>query len=135
MFTRITKKKKKPDGPERQAGAELKSQAERRAYERFHTSLDTRLFYGKLIYAGRITNLSQKGMFIDTKVKFPVNSKFMIVVLLEGQTVKIPIKVTRTLKTDVNDGPESGIGVELLDTPGLYLDFIGRCWFSKNVFL
>jgi Tfp pilus assembly protein PilZ len=135
MFTKSTKKKQKAAGPGKQGEAELKVYAEKRSYERFHTSLDARLFYGKLIYAGKITDLSQKGMFINTKVEFPVNSKFMLVVLLEGRTVKIPIKVIRTSKTDINNDPESGIGVELLDTPGLYLDFIGRCWFSKKVFL
>lgn len=133
MFTKIIKKRKKAAGSGRPGKAELNVQAERRAFERFHTNLEARLFYGKLIYAGKITDLSQKGMFINTNIKFPVSSEFMMVVLLDGQTVKIPIKVIRTSKSDINNDPESGIGVELLDTPGIYLDFIGRCWFSKEV--
>lgn len=137
MITKITKSltRKKAAGSGKPGDAEPNVYAEKRTYERFYTSLDVRLFYGKLIYTGKVTNLSQGGMFINTNIKFPISSEFMMVMLLGGKTVKIPIKVVRRSKSDDNNDPEKGMGVELLDIPAVYLDFIGRCWFSKKVFL
>jgi Tfp pilus assembly protein PilZ len=101
---------------------------ERRVCERFSSNLQARLFYGNLIYTGKVTNISMSGMFISTKVKFPVNSEFLMVVLLDDRTVKIPIKVKRTIKQEDDYYSElSGLGVELLQAPRNYLDYVGSC--------
>jgi len=134
MFTEITNilKKKKALVSVNDEN-EYYERVERRSYARFRADLDVRLIYGNLIYAGTVYDISQNGMFINTKVGFPVNSVFMIVVLLEGRTLKFPIKVRRSAKNDImGDALVNGIGVELLDAPAGYLDFIGRCWSSKK---
>ena len=99
---------------------------ERRAFERFPANLDARLLYGNLIYAGMVTNLSKNGMFVSTRVKFPVNSEFMMVVLLNNRTIKIPVKVRRRVKKENGyySKMDNGIGVELLDTPQNFLDYV-----------
>ncbi len=104
----------------------IEAQAERRIFERFPAKLDARLFFGNMIYAGRITDLSQSGMFINTKVGFPVNSEFFMVVLVDGRTLKIPVRVKRRVKTDKAYSPinESGIGVELMNSSQKYMEFI-----------
>ncbi|MDH4028061.1 MAG: PilZ domain-containing protein [Nitrospirota bacterium] len=140
MFTKITNtlKKKKVSASELNNENEYYEHVERRSYARFHADLDVRLIYGNLIYAGKVYDVSQNGMFINTKVGFPVNSAFMIVVLLEGRTMKFPIKVRRSAKNyTMGDNllPVSGIGVELLDAPAGYLEFIGRYWSSKKAVL
>ncbi len=105
---------------------ELDSQDEKRAFERFPVKLDARLFFGNLIYSGKVTDLSQGGMFVNTKVKFPVNSEFMMVVLVNKRTVKIPVRVKRREKSEntYNLTARNGIGVELVDSPQMYMDFV-----------
>jgi len=105
----------------------LDAHVDRRAYERFPANLQARLFFGNMIYSGKVTNLSKKGMFVSTNIRFPVNSEFMMVVMLNNRALKIPIKVRRTIKreSDYNSRTDCGIGVELLDVPQNYIDFVG----------
>jgi hypothetical protein len=74
----------------------LNEGADRRAFERYPANLQARLFYGNTIYSGMITNLSKSGMFVSTRVKFPVNSEFVMVVNLNNRSMKIPVKVRRS---------------------------------------
>jgi Tfp pilus assembly protein PilZ len=103
------------------------AQVEKRAYERFPVNLQARLFFGNMIYSGMVTNLSRSGMFVSTKVKFPVNSEFIMVVTLNNRALKLPIRVRRAVKkeSDYNSKIDSGVGVELLGAPQNYLDFVG----------
>lgn len=106
---------------------------ERRAHERLPAQLQARIFYGNIVYTGTVTNLSECGMFVATRMNFPVDSMFIIVVLQNGQTFKIPIKVSRVAKT--NHPPvaeEHGIGVTLLNPPREYLDFVSKCKASST---
>ena len=99
---------------------------ERRAFERFPANIEARLFYGNLIYTGMVTNLSKNGMFVSTRVKFPVKSEFMMVVFLDNRTIKIPVKVRRRVKkeNDYYSKTDNGIGVELLEPPQDFLDYV-----------
>jgi Tfp pilus assembly protein PilZ len=101
---------------------------ERRAYARIPVNLQVRLFYGNLIYTGIVKDLSENGMFISTRVKFPINSVFMIVVLINNKdTVKMPIKVKRTVDSISHaSAMKSGMGVELLNVPPNYLDYVSK---------
>lgn len=114
---------------------QLDAQVDRRAYERYPASLQARLFFGNMIYSGKVTNISKKGMFVNTNIRFPVNTEFMMVVLLNNRTVKIPIKVRRTIKREsgYNSRTDCGIGVELLDAPQPYIDFVGTRKSTRQV--
>ncbi|MEW6601838.1 MAG: PilZ domain-containing protein [Nitrospirota bacterium] len=102
------------------------SQFEKRAYERFPSNLHARLLYGNMIYSGIVTNLSKKGMFVNTNVRFPVNTEFMILLQINNRTLKIPIKVRRAVKREsaYHSKTDCGIGVELLDAPQNYVDYV-----------
>lgn len=101
---------------------------EKRTFQRLPVNLQSRLFYGNMIYTGIVTNLSENGMFISTKVSFPVDSVFIAIILLDTHTISIPIKIRRTVRTaeQLTHTEESGIGVGLLNTSKDYLDFVGK---------
>jgi len=99
---------------------------EKRQFQRLPVNLQSRLFYGNMVYTGVVTNLSESGMFISTKVSFPMDSVFIAVILLNEHTMQVPIKIRRTVRSGDHSGsPEdNGIGVGLLDPSREYLDFV-----------
>ncbi|GEM_PF-1189283 len=109
------------------ADSRLNMHAEKRACMRISANLQARLFYGNLIYTGTVTNLSEKGMFVSTKVRFPVNSVCIMLVLVNEQVVKIPVKVKRSVAPEGGYSPDCGMGVELVNAPQNYLDYVNAC--------
>jgi len=98
---------------------------ERRASERFPSNLQTRLFYGNLFYTGTVTNLSEKGVYIRTKINFQVNSIFAMVLLINDRTVTLLGRVKRRVRSSGNPSHvESGMGIELYNPPVTYLEFV-----------
>jgi len=96
---------------------------EKRAYKRINTNIDARFFYGNIFYSGRVLNLSEKGMFINTKKCLPHDSMF-VVILKEGEELlKVIAKVKRL---SISDEGCEGMGVELLSPSVGYLDFINK---------
>ena len=91
-------------------------------------NLQLRLFYGNMVYTGIVANLSENGMFICTKMSFPVDSVLIAIILMEEQTLKIPIKIRRTVRSNnhLNDIEDGGIGVSLLNPSKEYIDFISK---------
>ncbi|RJQ21561.1 MAG: PilZ domain-containing protein [Nitrospiraceae bacterium] len=106
---------------------------EKRIYDRLPARLQARLFYGDLIYTGTVANLSEGGMFICTKIKFPAETVFDVAVLGNGQTFKLPVKVKRAV-SDLFFGcsEKSGVGVELIKPPQNYLEFVKGCKTSER---
>jgi len=111
------------------ADEELNLHAEKRSYRRIPSNLQARVLYGNLIYSGKVTDISENGMFINTKMNFPVNVVFLLVVMVNDSVIKIPIKVKRTVRfqKDYSGNGSSGIGVELVSTPQGYLDYVSNC--------
>jgi Tfp pilus assembly protein PilZ len=101
---------------------------EKRKFERLEASLDTRMLYGDMIYTARVMDLSESGMFVSTKLNFAVDAVVMIVVQLEDDTIKVPVKVRRNVKADaaLNPGSRNGMGVEVLERSDDYLEYIRR---------
>lgn len=101
---------------------------EKRAFERLPVNLQARLFYGNIIYTGEVSNISEGGMFIRTRINFPVDSLLLTVLLLVDDTLKIPVKVKRTASSNNNpDKHIEGIGVEVFEPQEDFLDYIGKC--------
>ncbi len=92
-----------------------------RAYERVSANIEAKFFYGNSIYSGEITNLSENGIFISTKICFPFESRFEILIPLDGKVVKVPVKVSRIIKTD---DFYDGMGLELLEQPRNYVEIV-----------
>jgi len=101
---------------------------EKRKFERLEASLDSRMLYGDMVYTGRVMDLSENGMFVSTKLNFPVDAVVMIVVQLEDDTIKVPVKVRRNVKADegLNPGSRNGMGVEVLEHSDDYSEYIKR---------
>ncbi len=94
---------------------------EKRTFGRVDTSLPIRYFCGNLFYTGTVTNFSGNGMFIRTRVHFPFSSRFELLLPLKEEILRLPVKVTRIVKTD---GFYNGMGVELLNPDQNYLEFV-----------
>lgn len=95
---------------------------QRRAYERKPSNVKTKFFLGNSVYFGTITNFSENGLFVDTKdIYFPLRSRFEIFIPSSGEVLKLPVEVRRLAETgDIH----YGMGVELLDPPQNYLEFM-----------
>jgi hypothetical protein len=61
--------------------------ADRRSHERIPARIQTRFFCGSRIYAGDITDISEKGMFVRTEMRLPVNSRIDIMILVDGKVI------------------------------------------------
>lgn len=104
----------------------LNVRAERRAHKRVQARIQARFFCGGRIYAGDILDISEKGMFVSTDMRLPVNSRIDIMILVEKKVMKIPVTVRRTVKSDNPGGnnADSGMGVELTRSVQQYVDYI-----------
>ena len=94
---------------------------EKRASRRIHANLSLRYPCNNKFCYGTVTNLSENGMFIDTEMDFPVESKFDIFIHLKEDVLNVPVKISRLVKTG---NIYNGMGVELLNLPKKYLQFL-----------
>jgi Tfp pilus assembly protein PilZ len=74
------------------------------------------------VYTGTLVNLSEKGMFIRTN-KIPSLSDPKIEVIIPLDKEKIQVS-GRLIRTENIRGYYHGIGVEILNPPQRYLDFL-----------
>ncbi len=107
---------------------------QKRAFERLSTKLEARFFWGNTVYPGVVTNLSEKGMFVNTKACLPVNSVFAIALLADGKVLTLPANVKRSVKRDdFNDWDnKNGMGVELLNSYPNYSEFVSNLIRTKE---
>jgi len=94
---------------------------EKRSSGRVPSNLKIKLRLEDDINTGTLVNFSRNGMLINTKLCFPLKSTFEILLPTGDEILKVPVKVSRLLKTD---NIYTGIGVELLDAPREYLVFL-----------
>jgi len=104
----------------------LNVRADRRSHPRIPARVQARFFCGRRIYKGDITDISEKGMFVSTDIRLPVNSRIEIMILVNGKVVKIPVTVRRTVTPDDSGGysANSGMGVELARFVQEYSDYL-----------
>ena len=104
---------------------------EKRAFERIPACIFVKFFSGKSEYTGIIMNLSEKGMFISTKVTFPLKPKLEILIPLKEEILKVQGKIKSFAKAGKI---YNGIGIELLNPAQNYLKFVeGRKFSSQNI--
>lgn len=97
--------------------------AEKRISSRVAANIDARFFHANIFYSGIVRNLSEQGMFIDTKKCLPFDSMFVVIIRHDNDLLKVIAKVKRAaLNTDTCQG----MGVELLSPSAGYLDFIQK---------
>ncbi len=93
---------------------------DKRAFERIPTSIDAKFFYGNLFYSGKVLNVSEKGMFINTKRCLPSEAMFVVIFRTDNELFKMIARVKRVAKADDSDG----IGVELVSPSIEYLELL-----------
>ena len=99
---------------------------ERRSHERLPSKVKARMFYGNVFYTGMVTDLSENGVFVSTRMSFPLNTVFILVVLVDNQTLKVLSRVKRVLRPEYDQSnAKIGMGIELLSPSLEYLEFIG----------
>ena len=99
---------------------------ERRAYDRVPARMEARFFCGNRYYAGKITDVSEQGMFINTDIRLPIDSSIEIMMLINDQVTSVPVKVRRTVEATYRSDNFSsgGMGVELMESPIQYLSYV-----------
>ena len=101
----------------------MKKTPKKRAFERIQKSIFVKCLSGKSEYSGIIMNLSERGMFISTKVAFPLKPKLEILIPLKEEILKVRGKIRSFGKAGKI---YNGIGVELFHPTQNYLKFIGN---------
>ena len=96
---------------------------DKRAFSRIPVNIDARFFHGNIFYSGIIRNLSEQGMYIETKKCLPSDSMFVVIIREENDLLKVIAKVKRA---SINTDTCLGMGVELLSPSSGYLDFVHR---------
>ncbi len=94
----------------------------KRAFKRVSTNIKVRFFSGTKEFYGTIANLSEKGMFIKTKVSFPLQPQLRILIPRKADILWTHAMIK---SFGISDNIYSGIGVELLGPSQKYLEFIG----------
>ncbi len=95
----------------------------KRAFERIEKSMFVKFLSGTSKYAGIIMNLSEKGMFISTKVTFPLEPELEILIPLKEEILRVHGEVKSVGKAGKI---YNGIGVQLLNPTQNYLKFVSN---------
>ncbi len=103
---------------------------QRRFYERIDTQLEAKFYCGTKVNFGVIRNISENGLFISTKIDFPVNINFDLLIPSSDEIISIPVKISRLERSN---GVCSGIGVEVVDPPPVYLQYVSDLRASINL--
>jgi len=78
---------------------------------------------------GTLTNCSETGMYIKNKLSSPFDSVYEVLIPMEKDVLKVPVKVVRVDKSDYF---HEGVGVELMGYPPKYLEFVKHLEFITN---
>lgn len=96
---------------------------EKRSYERIPVEIDTRYFYGNMFYSGRVSDLSEAGMFINTKRCLPFGATLIVTIRNKKDDIRTIARVRRIQRTNSSF---DGFGLELLSPPEGYLNFVNK---------
>ncbi len=98
---------------------------QKRSFERVHANIKVKFFCCESHYNGTVMNLSEDGMYISTdEMRFPFDSEIEIIIPLNEDILKVPVKVMRITKSsDLYDG----LGVKVLMPSEHYINFVNNC--------
>ena len=89
--------------------------------ERMPINLSARFPCANAFCPGTVTDLSENGLFINTELCFPVDSKIQIFIKLKDEMLKLPVEIVRIVKSGYK---YTGMGVKILSIPKQYLEFV-----------
>ena len=93
---------------------------EKRAFERITVNVQANFFYGKTMYTGLVTNISQNGMYIKIEVCPHFESKLEMLLPFKDEVLKVPVEISRSVKID---DACYGMGVKVLNLSQDYSAF------------
>ena len=93
---------------------------ERRLHERIYADQKIIIVHGDVVRTAILRNCSEKGMYIENGMTFPLDSVLKIVIPGNDQVLILPVRVVRSATT----GARNGMGVELQDVSSQYLEFL-----------
>lgn len=103
----------------------------KRAHERIALDLKISFFQSSSEYTGTVRNISQNGMYIESRDPLPFQSKFdlhkpfktklSVCINCNGDTFDVPVRVKRLVG---NDDSFTGMGVMLQNPSKSYMDFL-----------
>jgi len=102
---------------------------QRRAFARIDVKLEAQFDCGAKTSTGIITNISENGMFIHTKLDFPFDINFDLLIKSVNGIINIPVKISRLERSR---GNHEGIGVEVVGPPPIYLNYVNKLKASMN---
>jgi hypothetical protein len=94
---------------------------EKRALERIPVNVQANFFYGKTMYSGLVTNISQKGMYIKINVCPHFESQFELLLPFKNDVLKVLVEVLRFVNID---DVCYGMGIKVLKSSQEYLEFV-----------
>jgi len=93
----------------------------KRNSERIPVKLPLRLPLSNTFVPGTVTDLSDNGMFINSELCFPLESKFEVLVKLKNEILSIPVQIARIV---MSNDKNKGMGVRILNYPPKFLEFL-----------
>lgn len=96
---------------------------EKRSFKRISTNIDARFFYGNIFYSGVVSDISEGGMFINTKHCLNNDSMFVVIIRDNNDLLKVIAKVKRTSRQSETC---NGMRVELMSPSMSYKDYIDK---------
>ena len=93
----------------------------KRGLNRVSANLPVDFYWGSHLYEGAVTNISGKGMYIESEICPASGSDIEVALIVGDEVFNISGKVKRT---DNSNGSSGGIGVELLTPSMSYRKFV-----------
>lgn len=106
-----------------------KRRIQRRAYPRIDIKLEAQFDCGAKTTSGIITNISENGLFINTKLLFPFDINFNLLIQAKDNILNVPVKISRLVR---DQGNHEGLGVEVVSPPPMYLEYVNKLKASLN---
>jgi hypothetical protein len=100
----------------------------KRSFKRIPSRLNARLYWENNIYPGMVTNISEKGMNISSKMAPPFDAVLEVVIdMIEGY-YKFPgnVRWSGIQTAPKCDDEKTCMGVELLDVPSDFRKFLEK---------
>lgn len=99
---------------------------EKRRFERVPVKLSARLVYKNMPYPGVVMNLSDKGVFISTRLRVPEGAVIEIDMPLRDKVLIAPFKVKRSISTpDFREyNEENGLACEVMNASSCFEEYI-----------
>ncbi len=95
---------------------------EKRVCERIPVNIEAGFSYNDSFYYGIVTNISEKGMCINTRMRLFFNSSVELLIISKEEGLNVPAKVSCIVM--MTDSFSDAMGVEVLNPAKKYLEFV-----------